>query len=74
MAKREYTKDWLTVIWQPDMCTHCGDCVAALPAVFDTERRPGVDLNAAPLETIRDQVLRCPSGALSTPNRIPDDV
>lgn len=65
MAKREYKKDSLTVLWDSDLCTHCESCWRELPTVFDPQKRPWVNLEGASAEDIRRQVAKCPSGALS---------
>lgn len=65
MAKREYTKGPLTVLWDSDLCIHCEACYQALPSVFDPKARPWVNLDGAPPIMIEDQVRKCPSGALS---------
>ena len=60
-----YTNGEITVLWKPNRCIHSGICVRGLPLVFDVKRRPWVDILAATTSEIRDQVDRCPSGALS---------
>lgn len=62
---RRYTNEDVTVVWQPRLCTHSGICIRSLPAVFNREAHPWVDMNGAPVQQIADQVRRCPSGALS---------
>lgn len=64
MVKR-YANGEITVVWKPDLCRHTGICARGLPLVFDPRRRPWVELEHADSETIRQQVGRCPSGALS---------
>jgi uncharacterized Fe-S cluster protein YjdI len=63
-AVREYATDRITVEWRAERCIHSGNCVRALPMVFDPRRRPWVDVHAADAEAIANAVLRCPSGAL----------
>lgn len=60
-----YEKDGVTVVWQPELCTHSGVCVRGLGIVFNPQARPWVDMAAAPVEQIAAQVRQCPSGALS---------
>ncbi|MBP7239903.1 MAG: (4Fe-4S)-binding protein, partial [Saprospiraceae bacterium] len=31
MIKKEYSKDELTIVWQPDLCIHSAVCFRALP-------------------------------------------
>lgn len=65
MKKIEYTNGELTIIWQPALCTHAGVCVHTLPAVYDPEKRPWVEIGNASTEELIAQIERCPSGALS---------
>lgn len=46
-------------------CSHAGECVAALPAVFRFGETPAIDPDAAAPGEIRAAVARCPSGALA---------
>ena len=63
--KKNYIKGEITVVWQPDLCIHSTKCFKGLPGVFNPQRRPWVNMEAASTEEIRQQVERCPSGALS---------
>jgi uncharacterized Fe-S cluster protein YjdI len=60
----EYPSATLTVQWRPNRCTHSANCVRSLPLVFDTRRRPWIDVTAADDAAIALTVSRCPSGAL----------
>lgn len=61
---REYKTDDLIVYWYPKLCSHSTKCLNMLPQVFDMNKRPWVNINAAdPIEIIRT-VDACPSGAL----------
>ena len=55
----------ITVHWDSAKCSHCGNCINGLPAVFDLEKRPWVNMAGASSEEIARQVGECPSGALS---------
>lgn len=63
--KKTYTKEDLTVVWQPEKCIHSGVCVGGLPDVFKPKEKPWIQTENADKEAIRKQVLKCPSGALS---------
>ena len=73
--KKEITKHYsngeVTVVWKPHLCIHSGICAAGLPKVFDPRRRPWIDPMAATTQEIKDQVGRCPSGALSLAPPLP---
>jgi CDGSH-type Zn-finger protein/uncharacterized Fe-S cluster protein YjdI len=63
-ARRTYESDAITVHWDASKCIHTGRCLRALPAVFDTGRRPWVAIDAADADAIAAAVETCPSGAL----------
>ena len=44
---KRYSNGEVTVIWQPDLCVHAGNCARGLPRVFNPRRRPWVDATAA---------------------------
>jgi uncharacterized Fe-S cluster protein YjdI len=62
---KKYSKDDITVVWQPHICEHSGICARELGSVFNPHRRPWIDMDAATAERIVEQVERCPSGALT---------
>jgi putative redox protein len=59
-----YGNEEITVLWKPEFCQHSTRCWKQLPQVFQPSVKKWIDPNAAPAERIREQVLRCPSGAL----------
>ena len=62
--KKEYSKEGVTVIWEPDKCSHSTKCFHGLPEVFNPAKRPWISIERASSETIIKQVHVCPSGAL----------
>ena len=62
--RRVYRGDGIEVSFDLDRCIHVGECLLTLPEVFDLERRPWIDPDAADPEAIAEMILRCPSGAL----------
>jgi len=62
---KRYATDEFYVVWKPDLCIHCANCFNGLPEVFDPRRRPWIIPTAATTPQIKDQVAKCPSGALS---------
>jgi uncharacterized Fe-S cluster protein YjdI len=62
--QREYATDELVVEWHPRLCYHARECIKALPAVFDAERRPWIKVDAASAGEVEAAVALCPSGAL----------
>jgi uncharacterized Fe-S cluster protein YjdI len=69
---KRYSNGEITVVWEPSLCVHSGICARGLPKVFDPRRRPWVILDGFDTETIRHQVERCPSGALSIDTTTPE--
>ena len=62
---KKYTNGEVTIVWQPSVCTHTAICIHSLPAVFDTKKRPWVNIHGAETARLVEQVKACPSGALS---------
>ena len=62
--QRDYETEQIRVHWDSARCIHTGICLRLLPQVFDTSRRPWVDVEAADADAIAATVERCPTGAL----------
>ena len=63
--RKTYTNEELTVIWQPKVCIHSEKCFKGLPKVFNPATKPWINPQAASTQNIKDQIDKCPSGALS---------
>jgi putative redox protein len=63
--KHSYTNDDITVVWKPELCRHAARCATQLPTVFNPAVKPWVNMDGATSQEIREQVARCPTGALS---------
>src|SRR5262249_62053969 len=61
---RVYANDAIEVHWEPRLCIHTRNCVNGLGAVFDAERRPWIDVDAADADEIAAAGLTCPTRAL----------
>ena len=61
---REYASVGITVMWDATRCIHTGRCLRGLSAVFNLDRRPWVDVAAAPPDQIAAVIRRCPTDAL----------
>lgn len=64
MTKRTYPGADITVLWDSERCIHTAICLRTLPAVFDLDQRPWIDVAGADADTIAAAVERCPTGAL----------
>lgn len=62
---QEHRNDKIIVRFDPNTCIHAGECVRGLPAVFNLSKDPWIDVDAASMQAIIEQVKRCPSGALT---------
>lgn len=65
MEKHEYQNEEITIVWQPKLCIHAGVCVRTLPKVYDPKARPWIKSENATTQELRNQIAKCPSGALS---------
>ena len=61
---RVYDGDGIRVVWDATLCIHTANCLRASPEVFDTSRRPWVDVGRASAEVIAAAIETCPTGAL----------
>lgn len=62
---KEYSNGEITVVWKQELCTHSANCARGLHAVFNPKARPWINMQGASTQQIREQVAKCPSGALS---------
>lgn len=62
---KKYSNEDITIIWQPEKCTHAGICVKLLPKVYNPKAKPWVQIENATTEELINQIKQCPSGALS---------
>lgn len=61
----KYSNGEITVIWKPEQCIHSTLCWKNLGDVFNPRIKPWVNMKGAETAAIKDQVQKCPSGALS---------
>jgi uncharacterized Fe-S cluster protein YjdI len=62
---KEYINGELTIVWKPELCKHAGVCVRMLPKVYKPKEKPWITIENDSTEELKDQVSKCPSGALS---------
>ena len=60
----KYSNGVVTIVWQPVLCIHSGNCVRGLPEVFKPREKPWITPEGSTTEKIIAQVKKCPSGAL----------
>lgn len=61
----KYSNGEVTIVWQPHLCIHSGNCSRGLPEVFKPGEKPWITPVTSTTEKIIAQVKKCPSGALS---------
>ena len=62
---KSYDNGEIVIRWQPEKCTHSGNCVRGLPNVFNPKKKPWIEIDNADTERLVAQVNKCPSGALT---------
>lgn len=67
MAKRTYRRSdgSVTVHWDSDRCSKCGNCFIKLESVFQPDSRPWVKIEESTPEEIAKVVNQCPTQAIS---------
>lgn len=61
---RIYENQDIRVFWDATRCIHTGFCTKLSPAVFDTSKRPWVDVSAADAAEVAATIRACPTSAL----------
>lgn len=64
-----YHGEGIEVTFDPNVCTHSGNCVRGLAAVFNVKNKPWIEPGAASADAIEAQIAQCPSGALRCSRR-----
>ncbi len=62
---KEYGNGEITVFWNAELCIHSANCLIGLPEVFNTRKRPWVNVHASESKEIMKIVDTCPSRALT---------
>lgn len=65
METKDYNNGEITIVWEPGKCCHAGVCVKTLPQVYNPKEKPWIKIENATSEELKNQVAKCPSGALS---------
>ncbi len=61
----DYKGNEVVIRYDETICTHSGNCVKGLPAVFNVNAKPWVNANGATVDALKKAIAQCPSGALS---------
>ena len=62
--RKAYRADGITVLWEPRLCIHSGNCFLNLPAVFMPGDVPWIHPERKDPERVAEVVRKCPTGAL----------
>ncbi|MCK9204181.1 MAG: (4Fe-4S)-binding protein [Bacteroidales bacterium] len=62
---KEFSNGEITIFWQPELCIHSANCLIGLPSVFNTKKKPWINVHASNSKTIMRIVDTCPSRALT---------
>ncbi len=62
---KNYSNGELTIKWQQSKCIHSAVCLRELPKVYNPSERPWIKIENASTKELKEQVSKCPSGALS---------
>ena len=62
---KEYSNGEITVYWRQDLCIHSANCLMGMPRVFNTKRKPWINVTGADSKQIMKTVDSCPSRALT---------
>jgi uncharacterized Fe-S cluster protein YjdI len=63
--ERECANGEIIISWKPELCQHAGICIKMLPKVYTPNEKPWIHPENASTQELINQVLNCPSGALS---------
>lgn len=69
---RKYQGKEIDVYFNTNVCIHSGVCVKGLKSVFDTKKRPWINLEGANQAEVKKIVNSCPSGALKYVQKLQD--
>lgn len=64
-AVKEYTNGEITVYWKSELCIHSANCLIGLPEVFNSKKKPWINIHASNSKEIMRIVDTCPSRALT---------
>jgi uncharacterized Fe-S cluster protein YjdI len=62
---KKYSNGEITIVWKPSKCIHAAVCAKSLPEVYKPRSKPWISPNNATTQQLKDQIAKCPSGALS---------
>jgi len=64
-AVKDFSNGEVTVFWRPELCIHSANCLIGLPEVFNSKKKPWINVHASDSKEIMRIVDTCPSRALT---------
>ena len=62
---KEFSNGEITVYWKSELCIHSANCLIGLPAVFNSKKKPWINVHASNSKDIMKAIDTCPSRALT---------
>jgi len=62
---KDYSNGEITVYWKAELCIHSANCLMGMPRVFNSKRKPWINVTGADSKEIMKTVDSCPSRALT---------
>ena len=62
---KEFSNGEITVYWKAELCIHSANCLIGLPGVFNSKKKPWINVHASNSKDIMKVVDTCPSRALT---------
>ncbi|MEI7661562.1 MAG: (4Fe-4S)-binding protein [Bacteroidota bacterium] len=62
---KEFSNGEVTVYWKPELCIHSANCLIGLPEVFNSKKKPWINVHASNSKEIMKIIDTCPSRALT---------
>jgi len=55
----------ISITYNPRLCSHAAECARIAPSIFDSSKKPWVQLDNGTVDEVRAVVAACPSGAFA---------
>ena len=62
---KEFSNGEITVYWKSELCIHSANCLLGLPGVFNSKKKPWINVHASNSKDIMKVIDTCPSRALT---------
>jgi uncharacterized Fe-S cluster protein YjdI len=62
---KQYSNGEITVYWNAELCIHSANCLIGMPRVFNSRKKPWINVTGADSKEVMKTVDSCPSRALT---------